>query len=95
MFADSIEGVISQVLLKKKEGKGRVAVHEILVATKAIRSLIRESKTYQIESVLQTGSSVGMCTMDQSLTRLVNASLISEEDALSRMSTKKNKDQIK
>ena len=95
MFADSIEGVVSQVLLKKKEGKGRVAVHEILVATKAIRSLIRENKTYQIESVLQTGSSAGMCTMDQSLTKLLNAGLISEEDVLSKMSTKKNKNQIK
>lgn len=81
MFADSIEGIISQILLRRKEGKGRVAALEILVGTNAIRSLIRENKTYQVQSALQTGSSLGMCTMEQALRKLIQDGAITRESA--------------
>lgn len=80
MLSESLEGIISQNLLKKVGG-GRVAVHEILVGTPAIRNLIRESKVAQIFSAIQTGSSVGMTTMDQSLARLVRDGSITRETA--------------
>ncbi|RMF07702.1 MAG: type IV pilus twitching motility protein PilT [Candidatus Neomarinimicrobiota bacterium] len=81
MFADSIEGVVSQLLLRRKSGKGRVAALEILVATNAVRSLIRENKTHQIKSALQTGSSLGMCTMEQAIRKLIQEGAISVEMA--------------
>ncbi len=81
MFADSVEGIVSQMLLPRKEGKGRVAALEILVGTNAIRSLIRENKTYQIESALQTGSSQGMKTMEQALKQLLQEGAISRDAA--------------
>ena len=80
MLSESLEGIISQNLLKKVGG-GRVAVHEILVGTPAIRNLIRESKVAQIFSAIQTGSSVGMTTMDQSLAKLVRDGSITRETA--------------
>lgn len=80
MLSESLEGIISQNLLKKVGG-GRVAVHEILVGTPAIRNLIRESKVAQIYSAIQTGSSVGMTTMDQSLAKLVRDGSITRETA--------------
>ena len=65
MLSESIKGVISQVLLKKKGGKGRCAAQEIMVGTPAIRALIRESKIHQIPSMIQTGKKDGMQMMDQ------------------------------
>jgi len=80
MLSESLEGIISQTLLKKIGG-GRVAAHEILIGTPAIRNLIREAKSAQIYSSIQTGSAVGMTTLDQSLTQLVRNGMISREAA--------------
>lgn len=80
MLSESLEGIVSQNLLKKVGG-GRVAVHEILIGTPAIRNLIREAKGAQIYSAIQTGASVGMTTLDQSLTQLVRNGSITRETA--------------
>ncbi|MBN3562348.1 type IV pilus twitching motility protein PilT [Aliamphritea spongicola] len=80
MLSESLQGVISQTLLKKPQG-GRVAAHEIMVGTPAIRNLIREDKIAQMYSAIQTGAAFGMVTLDQSLTDLVNKGLISREAA--------------
>ncbi len=80
MLSESLQGVISQTLLKKKGG-GRVAAHEIMVGTPAIRNLIREDKVAQMYSAIQTGSALGMTTMDQSLKTLVQKGIITPEAA--------------
>ncbi len=80
MLSESLEGIVSQNLLPKVGG-GRVAVHEILIGTPAIRNLIRESKVAQIYSAIQTGSAVGMITMDQALAQLVRDGSITRETA--------------
>lgn len=80
MLSESLQGVISQTLLKKNGG-GRVAAHEIMVGTPAIRNLIREDKVAQMYSAIQTGSSYGMQTMDQCLEGLLKKGLISREAA--------------
>lgn len=80
----NLVGVISQTLVKRKDGRGRVAAHEVLVATSAVRNLIRENKSYQIGSLIQTGARQKMHTLDQSLTTLVERGLVSLEDARSR-----------
>jgi twitching motility protein PilT len=82
MLADSLVAVVAQQLLKTKDGHGRVAALEILVATSAVASMIRESKIFQIPSVMQAGQNVGMQTMDMALERLLGQSKISAEDAL-------------
>src|SRR5512142_1387581 len=84
MLAASLKGVISQVLVPRKDGHGRVAAREILVVTPAIAAIIREGKTHQIYSAIQTGGRDGMCTMEQSLQELHQAGLITDEDALSK-----------
>jgi twitching motility protein PilT len=83
MLSESLQAVISQTLLKTKDGAGRVAAHEIMVATPAIRNLIREAKVAQMYSAIQTGSSVGMQTLDQNLTDLVRRNIISAAAARS------------
>jgi twitching motility protein PilT len=80
MLSESLRGVISQTLLKKIGG-GRVAAHEIMIATSAIRNLIREDKVAQMYSAIQTGSSVGMVTLDQTLKELLRKGLISKDAA--------------
>lgn len=80
MLSESLQGVISQMLLKK-EGGGRVAAHEIMIGTPAIRNLIREDKIAQMYSAIQTGATHGMQTMDQSLKQLMSKGLISKEVA--------------
>jgi twitching motility protein PilT len=77
MLSESLQAVISQTLLKTKDGSGRVAAHEIMIGTPAIRNLIREAKIAQMYSAIQTGSSVGMQTLDQNLTDLVRRNVIS------------------
>jgi len=84
MLASSLKGVVSQVLLPKADGQGRAAAREILVVTPAISAIIREGKTHQIYSAIQTGAGQGMCTMEKSLAELHDAGLITEEDALSK-----------
>lgn len=81
MLSESLQAVISQTLLKTKDGSGRVAAHEIMVGTPAIRNLIRESKIAQMYSAIQTGSNVGMQTLDQNLTDLVRRNVISSATA--------------
>ncbi|MDO8651433.1 MAG: type IV pilus twitching motility protein PilT [Undibacterium sp.] len=83
MLSESLQAVISQSLLKTKDGSGRVAVHEIMVGTPAIRNLIREAKIAQMYSAIQTGSNVGMQTLDQNLTDLVRRNVISASAARS------------
>ncbi|MGZ9709146.1 type IV pilus twitching motility protein PilT [Pseudomonas sp. GNP013] len=80
MLAESLQAVVSQVLVRKPGG-GRVAAHEIMLCTPAIRNLIREDKVAQMVSAIQTGGAVGMKTLDMSLKALVSEGLISREDA--------------
>ncbi len=81
MLAESLMGVISQVLCKKKDGKGRVAAYEIMIANHAISNLIREGKTFQIPSVIQTGRREGMILMEQHLKDMIANNIINEEEA--------------
>lgn len=83
MLSESLMGVISQTLLKKPKG-GRVAAHEIMIGTPAIRNLIREDKVAQMYSAIQTGAAFGMRTLDQSLQELVQKGMISRETARER-----------
>jgi twitching motility protein PilT len=80
MLSESLQAVISQTLLKK-QGGGRVAAHEIMRGTPAIRNLIREDKVAQMYSAIQTGGSIGMQTLDQSLEALLEKRVISREVA--------------
>lgn len=80
MLSESLQGVIAQTLLKKSGG-GRVAAHEIMIGTPAIRNLIREDKVAQMYSAIQTGASFGMKTLDQSLGELLQKGLIGREAA--------------
>lgn len=80
MLSESLQAVISQSLLKKNGG-GRVAAHEIMMGTPAIRNLIREDKVAQMYSAIQTGANLGMQTLDQCLANMVNAGTISREVA--------------
>lgn len=77
-------GVISQTLIKRKDGRGRIAAFEVLNASSAVRNLIRENKTYQINSIIQTGAKQKMQTLDQSLAKLVEAGLVDQMEALFR-----------
>jgi twitching motility protein PilT len=81
MLSESLQAVISQTLCKTKDGSGRVAAHEIMLGTSAIRNLIREAKVAQMYSAIQTGSSAGMQTLDQNLTDLVRRNMISPAEA--------------
>ena len=81
MLSESLIGVISQTLCKTKDGSGRVAAHEIMLGTAAIRNLIRESKIAQMYSTIQTGNNVGMQTLDQNLADLVRRGVVSPAEA--------------
>jgi twitching motility protein PilT len=81
MLSESLRSVISQTLLKRKDGSGRVAVHEIMLGTPAIRNLIREAKVAQMYSSIQTGQSLGMQTLDQGLMEMVRRNVIDINDA--------------
>ncbi|GAA5190211.1 type IV pilus twitching motility protein PilT [Ferrimonas gelatinilytica] len=87
MLSESLQAVISQTLIKKING-GRVAAHEIMIGTPAIRNLIREDKVAQMYSAIQTGMAYGMQTLDQSIENLLNQGLITRQDAMSKMSKK-------
>ena len=80
----NLVGVVSQTLVKTKDGQGRVAAFETLVGVSSIRSMIREAKTHQITSLLQTGMKHGMMTLDQSLANLVKKGVVDYESALAR-----------
>jgi twitching motility protein PilT len=81
MLSESLRGVVSQTLIKTRDGNGRVAAHDILVATPAVRNLIRENKLAQIYSAMQSGQQYGMQTLDQNLRDLVGRNIITLEEA--------------
>jgi twitching motility protein PilT len=81
MVSESLRAVVSQRLVARADGRGRVPALEILMANKAVGNLIRENKTFQIKSVLQTGASQGMCQLDASLAELVKSQVITREEA--------------
>jgi twitching motility protein PilT len=83
-LAATLQGVVCQTLCKTADGKGRVVATEVLVATPAVRNLIREGKTHQIGSAMQAGAKHGMHTMDQHLAELVNTRRITYEVALEK-----------
>jgi twitching motility protein PilT len=88
MLSESLRAVISQTLLKTKDGAGRVAAHEIMIGTPAIRNLIREAKIAQMYSAIQTGQNVGMQTLDQNLTELVKRGVVSVGEARTKAANK-------
>jgi twitching motility protein PilT len=90
MLSESLRAVISQTLLKKKDASGRVAAHEIMIGTPAIRNLIRENKVAQMYSAIQTGQNFGMQTLDQCLQELVKRNIVSAAEARLRAANKDN-----
>jgi twitching motility protein PilT len=86
MLSVSLEAVITQALLKRKEG-GRVAAHEIMLGTPAVRNLIREGKVPQLYSLMQIGSKIGMRTMKESIFELLNQGIITEQTARTLLAT--------
>ena len=88
MLSESLRAVISQTLLKTKDGMGRTAAHEIMIGTPAIRNLIRENKVAQMYSAIQTGAQLGMQTLDQNLLDLVRRNVVSAAEARSRAANK-------
>ncbi|PPC94415.1 MAG: twitching motility protein PilT [Methylotenera sp.] len=91
MLSESLRAVISQTLCKTKDEQGRVAAHEIMIGTPAIRNLIRENKVAQMYSSIQTGQNVGMQTLDQNLQDLVKRNIVSVAEARTKAA---NKDSI-
>ena len=81
MLSESLKAVISQSLLKKADGSGRVAAHEILINSNAVQNLIREGKTFQIKSTMQTSTASGMQTMESSVESLLSQGIINAEEA--------------
>ncbi len=88
MLSESLRAVISQTLLKTKDGLGRVAAHEILIGTPAIRNLIRENKVAQMYSAIQTGQNQGMQTLDHNLLDMVRRNLVSSNEARNKAANK-------
>ncbi|MGC4067097.1 MAG: hypothetical protein QM784_21150 [Polyangiaceae bacterium] len=87
MLSNSLKGVICQMLCKKVGG-GRVAALEVMLSVPAIANLIRESKVYQIPTVMQTGRKIGMCMMNDNLVRLVREGQVTPEEAMSKSNDK-------
>jgi len=86
-LAIALQGIITQTLIPRKDGRGRVVACEVLIPTPGIRNLIREAKNHQIYSALQTGGKFGMQTMDAALVELVRKGLISQQEAEKRSSS--------
>jgi twitching motility protein PilT len=84
MLSESLVSVVAQTLLKTKDGQGRVAAHEIMIGTAAIRNLIRENKIAQMYSAIQTSQSIGMQTLDQCLVDLVKRNQVNVAEARNR-----------
>ena len=89
MLADALVAVVAQQLLKTKDGKGRCAANEVLLGSPALASIIREGKIAQISSLIQTGSTRGMQSMDQHLAQLIKDKRISREAAYEKAIDKK------
>ncbi|MBI4868543.1 MAG: type IV pilus twitching motility protein PilT [Candidatus Wallbacteria bacterium] len=85
MLADSLQGVVAQLLIPRKDKPGRVAVQEIMVCTPAIRSLIREEKLHQIPTIIQTGLKYGMQSLEQELRKFLAQGMIDIEDVAKRI----------
>ena len=81
MLSDSLKGIVAQQLLRTKDGKGRVAVNEILFGSPALSTIIREGKIQQITSIIQAGKNEGMQTIDNALIDLVHKGIISADEA--------------
>ncbi len=90
MLAESLVGVVAQQLLRTADGKGRIAVHEILVGVPQVAQLVRENKTSQLPTLMQSGLSLGMQTMDMALEKLMSTGKITPEDALERATDKES-----
>ncbi len=90
MLSESLRAVISQTLCKTKDEQGRVAAHEIMIGTPAIRNLIRENKVAQMYSAIQTGQNIGMQTLDQNLQDLVRRNIISANEARGKAANKES-----
>ncbi len=90
MLSESLRAVISQTLCKTKDEQGRVAAHEIMIGTPAIRNLIRENKVAQMYSAIQTGQNIGMQTLDQNLQDLVRRNIISNAEARGKAANKES-----
>jgi twitching motility protein PilT len=88
MVSESLRGVISQQLVPRADGQGRVMALELLVNTAAVSATIRDGKTFMLPGIMQTGKNVGMITMDESLRRLYVKGLITPEEALFRCEDK-------
>ncbi len=88
MLSESLKGVIAQVLLKTKDGKGRRAAQEIMVGTSAINNLVRENKIHQIPSIIQTGKKDGMQLLDQHILEFLMSGVISPEEAYMKSNNK-------
>jgi len=89
MLSESLRAIISQALMKTADGRGRVAAHEIMLGTPAIRNMIRENKIPQMVSVMQTGQREGMQTLDMNLQQLVKSRKITQQAALEKAQNKK------
>lgn len=82
MLSESLKGVIAQKLIKRTDGKGRIAAVEVLIGTLSVGNIIREGKTFQLQSTIQTGRKDGMKLMDSSIAELLQRRLISFDDAV-------------
>ncbi|MCP5103640.1 MAG: Flp pilus assembly complex ATPase component, partial [bacterium] len=89
MLSDALIGVVSQTLLKRKEG-GRIGAYEVLVVTGAVSNLIREGKNFQIATVMQTGRQLGMQMINSHLSELVEKDIVEAEEAISKAIDKEN-----
>jgi twitching motility protein PilT len=88
MVSESLRGILSQQLVPKADGTGRVMALELLVNTPAVANCIREGKTFMLPGVMQTGKNVGMITMDESLRRLYVDGIVAKEEVLFRADDK-------
>jgi twitching motility protein PilT len=95
MLASSLEGIISQTLLARENSSERIAAYEVMLASSAIRNLIRENKLHQISSLMQIGAKQGMILMEQSVKNLYEKSLISEETAKEYITQMQEKEEKK
>ncbi len=84
MLSTALQGVVSQLLLPRRDGQGRIAAREVMVMTPAISNLIREGKTHMLYGAIDTGAKFGMIPMDKALADLVKGGLVSPEEAMSR-----------
>ena len=88
MLAESLKGVVAQVLLRHKDGNSRMAAMEIMIGTSAIANLIRENKIHQIPSIIQTGKKDGMQQLDQHILEFLMSGKITPEEAYMKCNNK-------